>query len=97
MRNQGVELPRLPPAPAQSRWNTWLEAVQYHSEYVVHYRRFFTEEGFDAQGVQRLIHILHPDNFDIVMLYICIYLRCITQTDPYPESNGRYPLPISHY
>lgn len=68
--DHGVASPCLPPSPVQSRWNTWLEATQYHLVHATHYREFFIDEGSDAQGVQRLIHLLRPDNFNRVILYM---------------------------
>ncbi|XP_037523625.2 uncharacterized protein LOC119400687 [Rhipicephalus sanguineus] len=33
----GIECAKAPPAPVQSRWNSWIEAVEQHSAYFEHY------------------------------------------------------------
>ncbi|XP_072035551.1 uncharacterized protein [Amphiura filiformis] len=70
LREQGVESPRFPPMPVQTRWNSWFEAVLYHHEHMQHYLGFFESEDTDAQSVERLKQLLTGDNYRQLEIHV---------------------------
>lgn len=60
----------MPPQPVQTRWNSWLETVQYHQEHMHLYRGFLEEEDSDAQSVARICNILTGDSYAKLRLQV---------------------------
>ena len=49
---------KLPPVPVSSHWNSWFEAVCYHTTRVHLYEGFFKAEKGQGMAVQRIIELL---------------------------------------
>lgn len=56
----GVEKDKvpLPPVPVITRWNSWLNAVAYHAEYVNHYQNFIGNE-LEISAATNALNELH--------------------------------------
>ncbi|XP_064483592.1 uncharacterized protein LOC135396511 [Ornithodoros turicata] len=71
----GVENPRAPPAPVKTRWNSWIEAVELHSEYFEHYPSLLEkvqERYGDAAGVDSLVSMMQEIYTELKYTTRCI-------------------------
>ena len=50
----------LPPSPVVTRWNTWFEAVKYHSKYIDHYLAFIEQEIVEEKKTVQLSKLQKP-------------------------------------
>lgn len=54
----GPDLTKLPPVPVSTRWNSWFEAVIYHSTHLHLYEGFFKAEASQGMAVERIVELV---------------------------------------
>ncbi|KAH8035404.1 hypothetical protein HPB51_005128 [Rhipicephalus microplus] len=66
-----VQCAKAPPAPVQSRWNSWIEAVEQHSAYFEHYPSLLQQvhqKYGEAACVHSLLKLLSENSTEIRLL-----------------------------
>ena len=49
---------KLPPVPVATRWNSWFNAVRYHSSFIQFYEGFFKQEKNHGLAVHRILKLV---------------------------------------
>lgn len=71
----GVQCAKAPPAPVQSRWNSWIEAVEQHSAYFEHYPTLLEQvhqKYGEAACVDSLLKLLTEHSTELKYSMRCI-------------------------
>lgn len=90
-----VELPNQQGGCAGSeavctRWNSWFDAVKYHTKHVHLYRDFLLAEDSTAIAVKNILSLVETEGAD-PHSQANLHLRGLLQTDDIPDHPGRNP------